>query len=400
MNSFFYKVYAKIAGPIFKTVPYSPPEQLENQKSLVKLFLQQGVKNPVLITDKVIRSLGLVDRLVKLFAEENINLVVFDDVEADPSFKTVVKGAEFCKNHDFDGIIAVGGGSVIDAAKIINVTASSGRKPKSFKGMFRVLKKGKLFAAIPTTAGTGSEMTVVSVITDREKQIKETIIDPAILPSYTLHDPELLTGLPKRITAETGIDALSHAFEAYMSRYCTPQTDALAEEAIALVFKNLKNAVNDGGDLSYRSAMLDASSKAGMAFTRTSVGWVHALAHQFGGIYHLPHGRMIGLVILDIAKFYRDSQTERLANLAKVIGVATIFEDKNKAADEFISALATLLRDVEIPEKLEELQKEDIPEIAKRALLETYQKPYGVPKYFKTPKDLESFIKRYLVESE
>ncbi|MDA8595282.1 iron-containing alcohol dehydrogenase [Flavobacteriaceae bacterium] len=400
MNSFFYKIYAKIAGPIFKMVPYSPPEQLENQESLVKLFLQQGVKNPVLITDRIIRSLGLVDDLVKLFAKENIDLVVFDDVEADPSFKTVVKGAEFCKNHDFDGIIAVGGGSVLDAAKIINVTASSGRNPKAFKGMFRVLKKGKLFAAIPTTAGTGSEMTVVSVITDREKQIKETIIDPAILPSYTLHDPELLTGLPKRITAETGIDALSHAFEAYMSRYCTPQTDALAEEAIALVFKNLKNAVNDGSDLSYRSAMLDASSKAGMAFTRTSVGWVHALAHQFGGIYHLPHGRMIGLVILDIAKFYRDSQTERLANLAKVIGVATIFEDKNKAADEFINALARLLRDVEIPEKLEELKKEDIPEIAKRALLETYQKPYGVPKYFKTPKDLESFIKRYLVESE
>jgi len=400
MNSFFYKIYARIAGPIFKRVPYSAPEQLENQKGLVHLFVEKGVKSPVLITDKIIRSLGLVDGLIELFAKENITLEIFDDVEADPSFETVTKGADFCKSHNFDGIIAVGGGSVLDAAKIINVSASSGKKAKSFKGMFRVLRKGKLFAAIPTTAGTGSEMTVVSVITDREKQIKETIIDPAILPGYVVHDPYLLTGLPQRITAETGIDALSHAFEAYMSRYRTAHTDALAEEAIALVFKNLKKSVEDGKNLSFRSAMLDASSKAGMAFTRTSVGWVHALAHQFGGIYHLPHGRMIGLVILDVAKFYRDTQTERLANLAKVIGVSTIFEDQNKAANAFIDALQDLLRSVEIPEKLAELRKQDIPEIAKRALLETYQKPYGVPKYFKTPKDLELFIQNFLVETE
>ena len=389
------KAYATIAKYVFKNIPYRPPEVI-GRKKFMQYFKSANLKRTVLITDEVLFSLGLHESIVKELEEEGNQVAIFKEVEADPCFETVEKGIEFCKAHNFDSMIALGGGSVLDASKVINPAATHARNPMIFKGMFKVLRKGKLFAAIPTTAGTGSEMTVVSVITDRNKQTKETVIDPKILPDYAVLIPELLTGLPRSISAQTGIDAFSHAFEAYASRYATSITDEKAELAIKMIFENLAVSVEEGQDIQYRLKMLEASNIAGQAFTQTSVGWVHAITHQIGAIYHLPHGMMIGMVICDIVAYYIDVIPHRLARLGRIIGVAHEHETETQAAEAFLKALEQLVGRLGIERSHPAIKQEDLPLLAKRAFDETLTQPYGVPKYFASEKDLEVFLERFI----
>lgn len=395
---FIYKAYASIAKPIFANIPYKAPEVFEGDKGLkscLELLNTQGVKRPVLISDKMIVELGLSDNLQKELKDLGMELEIFDSVEPDPSYETVQAGITICNNHNFDALIALGGGSVLDAAKVINVGATFNKKPSQLIGMFKVLKRGKPFVAIPTTAGTGSEMTVVSVLTDRSKNSKETVIAPAILPSYAVLIPELLQGLPAVPTGLTGIDALSHAMEAYMSKYALESTDKDAEDATKIIFSNLQQSFDIPQDLGYREQMLKASSLAGRAFTRTSVGYVHALAHQLGAIYHEPHGKMIGLVLHDVLKLYGQSIHRRLARLAILIGVGKENQSESDLSEAYLEALNKLAEGVKIPRTLNKLKKEDIPEIVRRAQMEVYTKPYGVPVYFSN-EQLSQLLETYL----
>lgn len=395
MRTALLKAYATIAKYVFKNIPYRPPEVMGRDK-FIGLFKEANLKRTVLITDEFLFSLGLHESIVKELEAEGNQVAIFKEVEADPSFETIRKGIAFCKAHEFDSMIALGGGSVLDASKVINPAATHARNPMTFKGMFKVLRKGKLFAAIPTTAGTGSEMTVVSVITDRNKQTKETIIDPKILPDYAVLIPELLTGLPRSISAQTGIDAFSHAFEAYASRFATSITDEKAELAIKMIFENLAVSVEDGQDIQYRLKMLEASNIAGQAFTQTSVGWVHAIAHQMGAVYHLPHGMMIGMVICDIVAYYIDVIPHRIARLGRIIGVAHEHESEIQAAEAFLNALEQLVSRLGIERNHPAIKQDNLSLLAKRAFDETLTKPYGVPKYFDSEKDLEKFLERFI----
>lgn len=394
-----YKAYAVAVTPLWKFIPYQEPEVIEGDATLHQLaqrYADQGAKKTVVITDEVIKSLGLIDDLIASLEQQGIDIAVFSDVPTDPPFSTINKGMEACWAHNFDSMIALGGGSVMDAAKIINVAAAHNLEPRKLAGLFKIRRKGKLFACIPTTAGTGSEVTLISVITDPDEQKKYPIADSCLVPDYAVLAAELTTGLPAPITAATGADALTHAIEALCSRYARPATDQLALQAIRLGFEALPKVVTDGENLSARADMLKASYLAGIAFTQANVGWVHAIAHQFGGLYHTPHGLANGILLADMMDVYLPHIPTVLARMGREIGVATEGDSDEEAAKRFNAALHSLMQEIGIPKTVAGLKKEDLPAIAKRAIDETYQTPFGVPYYFEDQSSLESFLEKYL----
>jgi alcohol dehydrogenase class IV len=277
-------------------------------------------------------------------------------------------------------VLAVGGGSSIDAAKVICARATNDKPIRKLAGMFRVFKPILPLYAIPTTAGTGSEVTVAAVVSDPVTHAKTPIMDPKVVPQMAALDGTLMTGLPAHITAATGMDALTHAVEAYISANAFEETDACALAATRLIMQNLETAVKDGSNLEARQNMALASYYAGLAFTKAGVGYVHAIAHNFGAYYHTPHGLANAIVLPYILDYSKDSSIDRLAKLAEVSGLKKGKESKAQLAQKFIDHVRAMARDFGIPEKLEALKKEDIAGITKNALKEAHF-TYAVPKY-------------------
>ena len=385
------------AGLVTRFIPIPQPTLLVGPGSSGRLgqaVAGFGHSKILIVTDSIISKLGLLKDLTDALTAGGTQYVVFDEITADAPIPLIEKGIEFYQAHDCDAIVAFGGGSSMDASKAIAVAISNPKPLRKLAGYLKGLKAPVRIYAVPTTAGTGSEVTVAAVISDPEMHSKLVIVDPRMVPKMAALDPSLMTGLPPHITAATGIDALTHAVEAFVGNWATPYSDGMALSAVGLIFENLRTAYRDGKNLEAREKMSLASTYAGFAFTRANVGYVHAIAHQFGGNYHTPHGLANAIMLPLVLKFSAPAITERLALLAIRAKVGKDGENREALAQKFLDAVVALNRDLGIPAALDALKEADIPALAKAACLEAHT-GYPVPRYM-TQEVCESLIRQVL----
>ncbi|WP_439135170.1 iron-containing alcohol dehydrogenase [Pseudomaricurvus sp.] len=381
-----YKFTMLVTKCVMKFVPDAKPTVLTGEGASLKLagtIGHLGLKKVLIVTDAVLVKLGVIEPIANALQEKGIEVVVFDGVEPDPSFSVVEAGLEHLKQNSCDSVLAVGGGSSIDAAKVIALAASNHKTPRQLEGRFIAKLPALPLFAIPTTAGTGSEVTVAAVISDPEAGDKKLVLDPKLVPMAAALDPAIMVGLPPGVTAATGMDALTHAVEAYLSNFATKETDAYAVSATQMILGNLETAYEDGSNLEAREAMSLASFYAGLAFTKAFVGYVHAIAHQFGAKYHTPHGFANALVLPHILEFSKDRVSGRLATLAVACGLGDASENDWTLAQKFIDKIWAMNEAMGIPKTLEALKEHDIPAIADAAMHEGNY-TYPVPKYMQT----------------
>ncbi len=356
-------------------LPWRVPEQISGEGSLKKLAAfakSKGFKSGLLVTDSVLFGLGMAQPIIDGFKAEGLKLTVFDKVVPNPTIQNIEEGLQLYKDNDCDVIIALGGGSSMDCAKGIGARVARPKKSiPQMKGVLKVMKKLPPLVAIPTTSGTGSEATLAAVISNPEKKEKYPINDPVLIPHYAVMDPSLTVGLPKHITSTTGMDALTHAVEAYIGSENTRNTKKYAIEATQLIFKYLKRAYDKGDDIEARNNMQHASLLAGMAFTRAYVGYVHAIAHSLGGFYGVPHGLANAVILPHVIEAYGEKAHKKLARLAEAVGI-TGNSDSEKAT-AFIAAIREMNEYMAIPTKIEgkwTIKEEDVPIMIEHALAE------------------------------
>ncbi len=373
----------KGAGLLTRFIPIPQPTLLVGPGSSGRLgqaIAGFGHRKILIVTDSIISKLGLLNSLTDALSAGGAQFVVFDEITADAPIPLIQKGIDFYNEQDCDAIVAFGGGSSMDASKAIAVAASNPKPLNQLAGYLKGLRAPVKIYAVPTTAGTGSEVTVAAVISDPVSHKKLVIVDPRMVPKMAALDPSLMTGLPPHITAATGIDALTHAVEAFVGNWCTPYSDGMALSAVGLIFENLRTAYTDGKNLEAREKMSLASTYAGFAFTRANVGYVHAIAHQFGGLYHTPHGLANAIMLPLVLKYSHPAIVDRLALLAVAAKVGSEGEENDVLAQKFLDAVDQLNRDLGIPTTLEALQEADIPALAKAACWEAHT-GYPVPRY-------------------
>lgn len=329
-----------------------------------------GYRKALIVTDKILNQIGVVTKLTALLAQNGIDSVVFDETKPNPTTNNVEAGLAMIKAHGCDCVISLGGGSPHDCAKGIALVAANGGNIKDYEGVDRSAKPQLPLIAINTTAGTASEMTRFCIITDEARHVKMAIIDKHVTPLMSVNDPELMLAKPAGLTAATGMDALTHAIEAYVSTIATPVTDASAVMAIQLIAKHLRTAVNQGDDLHAREQMAYAQFLAGMAFNNASLGYVHAMAHQLGGFYDLPHGVCNAVLLPHVQVYNAQVSAARLKDVAGFMGVDVSAMSDEQGAAAAIEAIKALARDVKIPAGLEQLgvKVDDFDTLASNAL--------------------------------
>ncbi|CCN84427.1 Alcohol dehydrogenase 2 [Vibrio nigripulchritudo SFn27] len=330
----------------------------------------QGFKKGLIVTDKVLNQIGVVKQVQDLLAERAVETVVFDGTQPNPTIGNVELGLELLTENDCDFVISLGGGSPHDCAKGIALVAANGGKIADYEGVDQSAKPQLPLIAINTTAGTASEMTRFCIITDEERHIKMAIVDKHTTPLISVNDPELMLAKPSSLTAATGMDALTHAIEAYVSTAATPITDAVAIKAIELIQAHLRTAVSNGEDIEAREQMAYAQFMAGMAFNNASLGYVHAMAHQLGGFYDLPHGVCNAVLLPHVQKYNAQVCPGRLKDVAAAMGVEVAQMTDEQGAEAALEAIRALSKDVGIPAGLEALgaRADDIPVLAENAL--------------------------------
>lgn len=369
-------------------LPYREPEILSGVQEAAALLQTQSIDSVLIVTDKGISSMGLLDNLLSSLEDACIHYTIFDETVANPTITNVENARIYYQNNNCRAIIAFGGGSSIDCAK---VTAARIAKPKQsvhkMKGLLKICKKLPLLIAIPTTAGTGSETTLAAVITDSTTHHKYPINDFSLIPRYAVLDYHVTLGLPASLTATTGMDALTHAVEAYIGNSTTRHTRQMAEEAVTLIHQYLKRAYDNGSDAEAREKMLRASYCAGIAFTQSYVGYVHGIAHSLGGQYGVPHGLANAVILPHVLNRYGESCYKRLGTLAIKSGIAGAEDGTSLAAMKFISWIKEMNRYMKIPKYLDCIQKDDIPAMAKHAAVES-NPLYPVPRLM-NKKELE-----------
>ena len=327
-------------------------------------------KKSLVVTDEMLVKAKLTDLLTDELRLNGIKYHIYDKTKPNPTISNVNDGIQIFKKENCDFIISFGGGSPHDCAKGIALIIANGGEVKDYEGVDRSEKPQVPLVAINTTAGTASEITRFSIITDETRHIKMAIVDKNVTPLIAVDDPKLMAGMPKSLTAATGMDALTHAIEAYVSTGANPVTDACAEKAIVLIRDNLKKAVDNGQDLEARNNMAFAEYLAGMAFNNASLGYVHAMAHQLGGFYNLPHGVCNALLLPYVQEFNIKAAAPRLKEIAKLMGADISRLSDADGAQKAIDLIRKLSKDVGIPESLEELKvkKEDFSILAENAL--------------------------------
>jgi alcohol dehydrogenase class IV len=348
---------------------------------LCQLIAGAGSKRTLIVTDAVLVKLGLVEPVRKALEAQGVNVTVFDGILPDPTHDVLDRGLVAVRAQGSDSILAIGGGSSIDAAKIIAAMATTGKSSAKLVGMLKVNKPPLPLYAVPTTAGTGSEVTVAAVVTDPVAHVKSIVLDAKLVPLAAALDPEMMRGMPGPITAATGMDALTHAVEAYLNRWPHAETPMFCVSAVKLIFQNLPRAFSNGADLEAREGMALASLYAGLAFTKAYVGYVHAFSHKIGGVYGVPHGLGNAIVLPYVLDFLKDEPyaEARLAELAVAIGAGSASESKSVLAQRFVDRVRELNRTVGIPEKIAPLRAEDVGLIARAAMVEAHR-DYPVPK--------------------
>jgi len=329
-----------------------------------------GFKHALIVTDKPLIKIGLVGEVAEKLGQNGITSTIYDGVQPNPTVTNVEAGLALLKANKCDFVISLGGGSPHDCAKGIALVATNGGSIKDYEGLDQSAKPQLPLVAINTTAGTASEMTRFCIITDEARHIKMAIVDKHTTPLLSVNDPELMLKKPASLTAATGMDALTHAVEAYVSIAANPITDACAIKAMELIQANLVNAVENGQDINAREQMAYAQFLAGMAFNNASLGYVHAMAHQLGGFYDLPHGVCNALLLPHVQEYNAQVVPARLKDIAKAMGVDVSGMTDEQGASAAIAAIKKLSVAVKIPENLTLLgvKAEDIPTLADNAL--------------------------------
>lgn len=337
---------------------------------LCRHIARMGFKRVLVVTDKPLRELGVVDRAVAALSEAGVDVAYYDGVLPDPTFAQVAEGAAVLALHGSDAVLAIGGGSSMDAAKIIAASANTKQSPKEWVGFSKVKHEVLPLFAIPTTSGTGSEATMGAVISDSESHEKSIISSVTLLPAAIALDADLMTGLPPHITAATGMDALTHGIEAYIGIWERGSRTEDSRAAVKLIFENLATAYHDGGNLQAREGMAMGSYYAGIAINQVNVGNVHAIAHQLGGKYGIPHGLANAMVLPHVLDFCRVEAQQRLAELALLIGVGSQSDAQDQLAFKFIQAVRDLRTEVGIPDNSEKIRTEDHEDLCSAAIAE------------------------------
>ena len=387
----------RAAGVVTGMLPIPQPVLLVgpgSSRRLGEAITGFGHRKVMVVTDKVVAGLGLHAGLVEALQAGGVEHVLYDGVSSDAPIPEIERGVEIYRDNRCQALVAVGGGSPMDASKVIAAAVANDKNPRKLVGYFKGLKTPEPIYAVPTTAGTGSEVTVAAVISDLEAGKKYVVADTRLVPQMAALDPSLMTGLPAHVTAATGMDALTHATEAYLGKWASDHTDRLALAAVRMIYTHLRTACRHGQNLDAREQMSLAATYAGLAFTRANVGYVHAIAHQLGGRYHVPHGLANAIILPEVLKFLYPAVTKRLADLAIRAGVGKPGEKDTLLAKRFIESVEEMNRDIGIPGTIKELREEDIPAIAKDACKEA-DTNYPVPRYM-SRETCEELLRRLL----
>ena len=395
------KLYCRTFQTAFKIalpfLPYRKPKIVGSVKALPDFIKKKKCDHVLIITDAGIMKLGLTKRLENALSENDIAYTIYGKTVANPTTDNVAEALELYQTNGCNALIGFGGGSSMDCAKAVGARIA---KPKQslakMKGILKVHKKLPLLIAIPTTAGTGSETTLAAVITDAETRHKYAINDFPLIPRYAVLDPKVTLSLPPFITATTGMDALTHAVEAYIGNSTTPGTRKDALLAVKLIFENIDIVYNDGKNVDARRNMLHASFYAGCAFTKSYVGYVHAVAHSLGGEYNVPHGLANAILLPFVLEAYGTSIHKKLYRLALEAGIVEEGTPYDEAAKAFIDAIKDMKKRFHIGDTVKEIQEEDIPKLAHYADKEA-NPLYPVP-VLMNAEELEDFY--YLLMEE
>lgn len=374
-----YKAYVRVFQACFslgaRCLRWRRAALIEGEGALDRipaLLRAEGVQKPLIVGGPSLLRTGTAAVLITALNAAGISQhVLFTGVRSDPTTALAEEIADLYRVEGCDGIIAIGGGSPMDAAKgAAACIARPGRSALQLSGMLKVRRRTPVMIAVPTTAGTGSETTIAAVLTDANTHHKAAIGDLCLIPRYAVLDPVLSVGLPPHITAMTGMDALTHAVESYLCwTYNTKETLRCAEEAVRLIYANLERAYQDGGNLETRAGMLKASYLAGVAFTRTGVGYVHAIAHTIGGLYGVPHGQANAALLPIVLADYGRTVEHKLARLADVAGIGAKGNAAARAA-AFIESIRGLNARMNLPDRFDCIRDADIDQMVAWALKE------------------------------
>jgi alcohol dehydrogenase len=379
----YYRIFQFVMGLSMYSLPWIEPVIIDGADSIKKLpaaIKEKGITNVLVVTDPGLMGLHLLDSLFEALKSAGIKYSLYDQVQPNPTIDNIEAALKIYKANNCQAIIAFGGGSPMDCAKIAGArVARPNRSVTQMRGLFKVIlpafKMGSFFPpplfAVPTTAGTGSETTIAAVVSNPQTHEKYPITDPAIRARYAVLDPLLTVGLPPHITATTGMDALTHAVESYIGKfYNSKDTRKKAVLAVEMIFSNVEKAFNNGKDLEARGQMLLAAYYAGYSFTRGGVGIIHCIGHNLGGMYGVPHGLAMPVIMPYVLEWYGEVVHKPLAELADVAGVSKTGMSQSQKAKAFIEAIKALNSRMKIPNKFDCIKDEDIQIIAERALLE------------------------------
>lgn len=366
------KIYCRTFQLAFRAalpfLPYRNPKIIPSVAGIADVCRKHEIRSVMIVTDAGIRSLGLTEFLENILTENEVSYCIYDRTVANPTIWNVEEARELYLEHGAQAIIAFGGGSSMDCAKAAGARIVKPRQSiRQMKGLLKVHKRLPILIAVPTTAGTGSETTLAAVITDSEKHHKYPINDFSLIPRYAVLDYHETLGLPKSITATTGMDALTHAVEAYIGGSTTKETREMAVEAVHLIYQHLKAAYDNGKDKEARSGMLRAAYCAGVAFTKSYVGYIHAVAHSLGGQYGTPHGLANAVILPIVLRMYGPACEKRLAALAREAGVVDRRMEDAEAAGCFIDWIQKMNDSMDIPRYLPDIREEDIEIMARHA---------------------------------
>ena len=382
-----FQIAFRAALPI---LPYREPKAISSCSELGGIFAKEKSNSVMIVTDEGIVKNGLIAPLEAVLKQNHISYTVYDKTRPNPTVKNVEDALVLYHQNRCDTLIAVGGGSAIDCAKAVGARVAYPKKPlNKMGGILRVLRRLPTLIAIPTTAGTGSETTLAAVITDSDNHHKYALMSFPLIPRYAVLDASLTYTLPTHITSTTGMDALTHAVEAYIGRSTNRETRKLALEATKLIFENVEKAYVNSHDQTAKENMLLAAYKAGLAFSKSYVGYIHAVAHSLGGRYGTPHGLANAVIMPYVLEEYGPCVYKKLCRLGIAAGICSKEDTPANGAEKFIAAIREMNAKMNSPDKIAGIQKEEIPERARYAEKEA-NPLYPVPKLM-TRKELESF---------
>ena len=368
LKAAFCRAFQLCFRAVLPVLPYREPEIIDSCAHLGPVLEKEGLASILVVTDRGIVENGLTAPLEKALRQTGVSFAVYDKTLPNPTVNHVEEALALYRQNNCNGIIAIGGGSSMDCAKAVGARVAYPNKAVGqMKGVLRVLRRIPVLIAIPTTAGTGSEVTLAAVITDSETHHKYAVMSFPLIPRYAVLDAQLTYSLPPHLTSTTGMDALTHAVEAYIGRSTTNQTRDLALQATRLIFDNIELAYENGINHEARENMLHAAYKAGIAFSMSYVGYIHAIAHSLGGQYGVPHGLANAVIMPYVLDAYGEAAQKKLHELGCAAGVCSELDSPAEGAAQFIAAIRELNESMNIPNKIRGIKREDIAHLARTA---------------------------------